>query len=264
MAFNVKSLFASRRGISFALNADSQLLKCLTDVGMPIFEGIPSQIVKLIQDHRHPHKVLSPDVVRAWLRQNQPYSIADIASAMKILEYVSADEQMDQLHGLPLFTCKDQTLRSLSTRDQTSAEYKKSLYIGTQKESALFDKHGELFLDIDQYPSIVVSRIQENIESMSASLNLEKFSLQSFDRYARQLVFSHPELDNNADIVDMSLCQVDFEWIQTLWSWFDTLNQSEVENVVQSLWLIPLEDGRRLRRACNILRRPLIVRSQRH
>lgn len=232
-----------------ASNLDSYLLKCLTEAGMPIFEGIPDKIVKLLKGEKHPHTILSPEVAREWLRNNQPYKIADITTAMKILEYVSSDEQMEQLHDLPIFVCKDQVLRSLQKKQQGNVGYKMSLYIGTQKESALFDKQGELFLDIDQYPSIVTSRIRDNINSISASLNLELFSPQSFDRYARQLLFSHLNLDTETDVIDMSLCQVDFDWIQKLWSWLDTMEQSEVENAVQSLWLIPLEDGKGLRKA---------------
>lgn len=231
------------------LDAHSLLLKCLTEVGMPIFEGIPMKIIKLLEEHGHPHRVLNPDVVRTWLRNNQHYSIPDIATAMEILEFVSADGQMEELYELPVFLCKDQTMRSLRKKEQHTQGYKDLLYIGTQEESALFDKQGELFLDLDQYPPIIVSRIQDNIQLISASLNLEMFSLQSFDRYARQLIFSHTKLDIRVDTVDMSSCQVDFEWIQSLWRWLDTLKTSEVENIVQSLWLIPLEDSQKLYKA---------------
>jgi hypothetical protein len=155
------------------------------------------------------------------------------------------------LFGLPLFACRNGTLRLLSKKDNTdtSDHFRERFYIGTADECALFDSNGELFLLIEQFPQIVATRIRNNISMMSASLNVELFSLQSFKRYMNDIIFSHPTLlQSKEESVQMSICNVDLEWIQELWSWLDTQDVAKVEKFVQELWLIPLEDGKTLRK----------------
>lgn len=231
---------------------DPQLLDCLNKLHMPIFADVPRTIITLIQRSQYPHSILTPEVVRVWLRQNlDPSNTLDIYMAMQLLEYISEDEEMDQLHGLPLFACRNGKLRSLSLKANGDKvdHFGTKFYIGTAEESALFDSKGELFFLIEKYPANVASRIRTHISRMSASLNLEMFSLQSFERYTRVL-FSHPSLANSkANIIQMSTCKVDLVWIQNLWRWLDTnQNVKQVEKVVQSLWLIPLEDGKSMHR----------------
>ena len=88
-----------------------------------------------------------------------------------------------------------------------------------------------------------VTRIRTNIAMMSTTLNLEIFNIYWFETYARDVLFSHQDLaENNADIIEMSLCKIDLAWIQKLWCWLDnTQHVMEVARVVRLLWLIPLE-----------------------
>lgn len=229
---------------------EQQLLNCLNKLGMPIFADIPDAIVSLIRRSQHSHTILSPKAVRIWLRQNSGViKTCDVSMAMHILEYVSGDEQMDQLYELPLFVCRNKMLRSLSqkSQDDNVGHFRSKLYIGTLQESALFDENGEHFLLIEKYPQTVATRIQTHISLMTAALNLEMFNLHCFEHYSHDVLFSHPSLNKTGkDIIEMSLCKVDVAWIQKLWDWLDTQSTKEVERVVQSLWLIPLEGGKRL------------------
>ena len=114
------------------------LLEYLTEVGIPIFVGIPHQIIDRLQANAHPCRLLTPGVVRDWLRNNQPYSISDIATSMKILEYVSGDEQMENCMVFPSFCAKTKLCDPLQ-KGPSCAKYKQSLYLGTQEELDLFD-----------------------------------------------------------------------------------------------------------------------------
>jgi len=217
------------------------LLDCLTNLRMPVFADIPDTIIGLLQKTPFPHRIVTPGEVRIWLRQNLKTCEPDMA--MRLLEYISEDEEMHQLFDLPLFLTKEGKLKSLSvTHDNT---FESKLYIGTPQESALFDPKGKLFLRIEDYPPDVVSRIRTRAPLMSASLNLEMFTLQSFERFTRSL-FAHPSLANRKpNIIPMSLCKIDLAWLQALWRWLDSNPDAKpVEKAVQSLWLIPLEGGK--------------------
>ena len=227
----------------------SELLVCFQDLGMPIFEEIPGKILNLVKRTQHPHFILNTEVARIWLRQYMIQNKVSLTTAITILEYISQDEQMDQLYDLALFACRNGKLRSLSKKGSNDDlnDFKTNLYIGTSEESGLFDEKGELFLMFDGYPPTVITRIRTNISMMSASLNLEKFSIHWFERYAQDVLFSHPDLGGNeADIISTSMCEKDMDWIQKLWNWLDTQHVTEVERVVSSLWLIPLEGGETL------------------
>jgi hypothetical protein len=231
---------------------EAQLLDDMNKLGVHIFAGIPHTIVKLIQRSKHPHKILTPETFRQWLREPDRVKKCDIPMAMRLLAYVSEDERMDQLYELPLFACRDMKLRSLRKTDQ-SGHFRTKLYLGTLEESTLFDKTGECFLKIETYPPKVSTRLRVHIKMMSASLNLEMFNLQSFQNYTRDILLSHPSLATTSADVLMSAFKVDLAWIQKLWNWLDTKDVNEVAKVVQSLWLIPLE-GQSLRKVSNCLR----------
>jgi hypothetical protein len=223
----------------------------------PSSPDIPDIFVNLIQKIQYPHSILTPETLRIWLRQNvtntKPY---DIPMAMRILEYISEDERMGQLYGLPVFATRNSSLQSLrlkSQRDSTD-DFRTKLYIGSLEEFSLFDGNGERFLLTEEFPRIVATRIQTHIAKISASLNLEIFSLQRFARYARDVLFLHmTPANSNEDTINLSSCKVDLARIQKLWNWLDTRNVKEAEKVVQSLWLVPLADGQSLRKVsiCN-------------
>lgn len=229
---------------------DPQLLQCLKNVGMPIFEDILQPIMTLIRHSHYPHTILTPAVLRGWLRQNLDVCRKlDIPSAMRILEYISGDDQMDQLVGIPLFVCRDENLRSLQKLDSDDniVDFRGKLFVGTLEESTLFDEQGMRFLALDRYPMIISDRIESYLKITPPVLNLERFNLYWFKYFSLDILFSSSSrVDNDLDTFDMSLSGANSDWIQKLWCWLDTQPLKEVESVVQSLWLIPLENGQQL------------------
>ena len=238
-------------GFLVAEKHERQLLKHLHDLSMPIFNDVPDKFIKLIQRNQYHHTLLTPSTVRSWLRESiKPTDIRDSSMAMDILEYVSKDEQMDQLYGLPLFTCRDGELRSLSTVGLAAGarKFTGGLYIGTTEEARLFDKDGEYFL-LEKYPSTISTRIQSHISTMSIVLNLEKFDLPVFERYTRDVLFADSNLiSSNVDVIEMWASGLQFSWIQRLWNWLDSKKVDDVMRAVESCWLIPLHDGQSLRK----------------
>ena len=177
---------------------DPQLLDCLNKLHMPIFADVPRTIITLIQRSQYPHTILTPEVVRVWLRQNlDPSNTSIYHMAMQLLEYVSEDER----DGSAIWSSfirvqkwKTPIPQQLKANGDKVDHFGTKFYIGTAEESTLFDSNGELFLLIEKYPANVASRIRTHISMMSASLNLEMFSLQSFERYTTDVLFSHPTL----------------------------------------------------------------------
>ena len=219
---------------------------------MPIFNFVPDSIIRLIKHIQCPHAILNPSTVRSWLRGNiKSNSISHIHIAMRLLEYVCQDGQIDQLYGLSIFLCRNGKLQSLSKIDQDGGvvKYNSRLYIGTQEESMLFDKNGELFLSVEKYPGPVQAALNAHISSMSVALNLTRFDLRTFACYMSDVLFSSQELSNSAaEAITMMSCGVDLTWIQNLWRWLDSMPVEVVSKSVQSRWLIPLEGRKRLRK----------------
>jgi hypothetical protein len=200
-------------GFIAAKELEVGLQHCLYRLGMPIFADIPDTFVNLIQECQYPHSILTPETLRIWLRQNvtntKPF---DIQMARRILEYISEDERMDELYGLPVFTTRNGSLQSLRLKTQRDSadDFRPKLYIGSLEESSLFDGNGEIFLPTEEFPRIVATRIQTHIATMSASLNLETFSLQCFPRYAGDVLFLHmTPANSNEDTINLSSCKVD-------------------------------------------------------
>lgn len=241
------------KGLIVAENHDETLLKCLQDLSMPIFKDLPSKLIKIIRRSRHSHVILNPHNVRLWLRQNVGSNIRDISVAFKLLEYVSQDEQIDQLYGLPLFVCRNRSMKALQRRvNKDDKDFRSRLYIGTLEESTLFDKKGELFLLTEDYPPTVLARMQVYLSSTSVTLNLENFNLYSFQCYVSSVLMADPSLEcNGNEIIKASLFNVDIAWIQKLWDWLDTKAANDIEDVVQSRRLIPLEGGESLHKVFN-------------
>lgn len=219
---------------------DSKLLNCLKGLDIPLLIGIPSAIIQLIRRGLRPYRLLSPDGLRTCLRGKLRATDINTETAMLLLEYLSQDEQMDQLYGFPIFPRRNGTLTALSKSVSGSIHYSRKLYIGTSEESALFDPNGEQFLCLERYPAIVSERIQSHISKMSAALNLEQFGLEAFRRYSQNILFGL-KFANAQDVIEMSSCGVDLTWIQKLWNWLDTKPVVTVATVVQGNWLIPLE-----------------------
>jgi hypothetical protein len=230
---------------------DPQLLSCLKQLSVPLLIGIPSTVVQLIRQSSHPHQVLTPAGLRAWLRGKLRPSNIDVSTAMVLLEYISSDEKMDQIYDLPLFARKNGSLASL-TKVTGDLPFNRKFYIGTAEESGLFDKNGDRFLSLERYPPKVAARIQSHISTISASLNLEQFGTEGFRRYAQEVLFDSKSAKTK-DVVELSACGADLAWIQQLWKWLDTKPIDAVAKVVQGSWLLPLE-GQTLRKVMVAIR----------
>src|SRR5271170_1323669 len=64
---------------------DLPAVDCLTKLGMPIFADVPSTIISLLQTSPFAHTILTPEVVRIWLRQNLgPNKTCDVEMAMQL------------------------------------------------------------------------------------------------------------------------------------------------------------------------------------
>ena len=210
---------------------------------MPIFDNVPEKLVRLIQDSQYLHTTLTPSTARKWLRGNITVgNILDIPTAMKILQYVSQDERMDQLYDLPIFACKDRKLRSLSKISANACTFSNNLYVGTPKESSLFDETGQLFLHLEEYPDTVLARIHTHIAKISTVLSLKRFDLPVFRRFALEVLFS--SFDENYDCIELASCGITLPWIQDLWHWMDAKPTEDVAEAVQSLCLIPVMGGK--------------------
>ena len=108
---------ALEMGFIVAQQLEPELLECFQNLGMPIFEEIPEGILNLVKRAKHPHSILNTEAARVWLRENIESNNFNTPMAMQILEYISQDEQMDQLYGLPLFACKNGSLQSLRQKE---------------------------------------------------------------------------------------------------------------------------------------------------
>jgi hypothetical protein len=232
------SYLALDQGFLIVEDHGPQFLSCLKDLKVPLFIGIPATIVQIIRHSSHPHQILSPSALRNWLRGKLVASSITNATAMTLLEYMSSDERMDQLFDLPLFPCRNGSLVSLQ-KIQGGVRFNNKFYLGTHDEAALFDENANRFLCLDHVPQQVTARIDSHIASMSISLNLERFGIPSFERYANDLLFGL-KLSKSKDS-EISAGSLDSGWLQRLWKWLDSNPVDKVAAVVQRLWLIPLQ-----------------------
>lgn len=232
------SYLALDQGFLVVEDHGPQFLSCLKGLKVPLLTGIPATIVQLIRHSPYPHQILSPSALRNWFRGRLVASSITEATAMMFLEYMSSDEQMDQLFDLPLFPCRNGSLISLK-KIPSGAKFNDKVYVGTYDEGALFDENADRFLCLDHVPQQVTARIESHITSMSASLNLERFGISSFERYAHDVLFGL-KLSKPKDS-EISAGGLDFGWLQRLWKWLDSKPVNMVAAVVQRLWLIPLE-----------------------
>jgi hypothetical protein len=231
---------------------DSILLQCLQELSIPLFGDIQNKIIELFQQSLHPYRTLTPASARIWLRKRLELENPKVSVAMYILKYTSDNEKMEQLFQLPVFLCRDGKLHSLKIRSKTPniERFKSKLYIGTEEEAAIFDRKGDTFLQLSNYNRIVSIRIQNHISQMSTVLNVDQFSLQMFADFAHDILFHQVLRSSSVDAVEMLLCGVDLAWVQKLWNWLDSKPLPNVAEAVNSLWLVPLEEGKLLQKVC--------------
>lgn len=228
------------------------LLDALQALSMPIIAGIPSQLIPQLLAREQTYISLDPKSVRKWFRKKlmrQPLLTLEHSTVMELLHFSMKDKNYVDLHGLPLFLCKDNHVRSLSVRavKPMSHGFNEALYVATTTEVNLFGANGSQFLDLALFPEEIAQQIQDNVESFSSLMTLDRFDLHSFRLYANDVLFSHVKDSTLHPEITISECDVEFTWIQNLWKWLDLHGHEKIERVVDQLHLIPLE-GNRLHR----------------
>ena len=212
------------------------LLNALQIFSMSIFNNVPDWIVRLIHQCGHSFQPLSPNTVRQWLRQQFSAGIGSeisTVSAIELLRYILSDKKYTDLHGLPLFLCRDGKLRALTNRPYNSIKsFDDALYVATDEELSLFSLDGSHFLD-DKICSI--PQIKTDLNTIRKFVNLGAFTLLSFRLYAQNHGF---------DSSDVTV--KDFNWIQRLWKWLDKHPVSKVLSAVENMYLIPLQSTPKL------------------
>lgn len=212
------------------------LLNALQIFAMPIFENVPKWIVTLVHNGHYSYQPLSPSNVRKWLRQQFSEGIGtDVGttSAIELLRYILVDKNYADIHGLPLFLCKDGKLRALTNHPYNSIKsFDNAIYVATHEESGLFAGDGSHFL-ADSVRTI--PQIKNDLNAIRKAVNLGAFTLSSFRLYAQKQGFESQ--DNALEIQAVK----DFSWIQRLWKWLDKHPTSEVRTAVENMCLIPLQ-----------------------
>ena len=222
------------------------LLDALHIYSMPIFDNIPQWIMRLLRPATYSYQRFSPGKVRHWLRLQllceQPSSGVrrdlPTSSALELLRYILNDKKYADLEGLPLFLCRDGTLRAVSKDPFSSIKrFGDALYVATEEEFTLFGGNGSQFLDesVCELP-----QVKNDINAIRKAVSLGPFNLSSFRLYARVKA-----LEAQDDSVEVE-CGVDFGWIQRLWKWLDKNSPADVRTVVERLNLIPLQSSAKL------------------
>ena len=162
------------------------------------------------------------------------------------------DKKYNEVDNLPLFPCRDRQLRALmpkSTRPRS--KFEDTLYISTEEEFVLFGGGGKQFLDLAVCHKNLAHQIEWDIDKLSAVLNLRRFDLDAFRLYARD----HGLLRDLsiADEIEMG-DTIDFTWLNRVWKWLDShAARDKVVNALDGLYLIPLQDSKKLHKVTIIV-----------
>jgi sacsin len=228
------------------------LLKALQPFSMPIFHKIPDRIVTLIRQGGYTYRPLSAGNVRHWLRQQFSAGFGtDKSSAIELLRYILVDRNYADLHSLPLFLCRDDKLRALSSHSHLSIKtFEDGFYVATEEEFQLFGGNGSQFLDesVCKLP-----QIKNDLNAIRKAVNLGVFTLSSFRLYARKRGL---EAQGNEFEIESA---ADFGWIQRLWKWLDKHSASDVRTAVEGLYLIPLQSSSKLHLVHSWIHKTLLI-----
>lgn len=234
-------LIPLKNGYVAKTSPKKELLDALHVVTMPVLDNIPSRLLKLIIPRRHLYTPLSPQSARHWLATKAVKELvaSQNATAFELLRFIVSDKAYIDLHGLPLFPCKDGTRRSLVKHVNTAVpKFGDAIYVATPEEIALFSGIGHNFLDIDALPADIAKQIRTDLDiRISPVVNLVKFDLDSFRLYAHDASFHDPTNGS------MEMEGLDFHWVQRLWRWLDSHDAENVAAVVDECYLIPLQGG---------------------
>jgi sacsin len=220
-----------------------KLLDALKLFSMPVFHGVPRRLISQIRTGSQTYTPLTPSAVRKWLRgkfESQHGTDLNIPTAIELLRFVLSDKIYTELHGLPLFPCKNGQIRSLTSRNTSSfVKFKDSIYVATDEEFKLFGAAGELFLDLSTCDKDVADQIKKDMVAISAAVNLRRFNLDSFRLYAQDQRLLKNHSTDGGFMMDNSL---DLDWINGVWRWLESRKgNDQVVSAVDAMYLIPLE-----------------------
>jgi hypothetical protein len=158
------------------------------------------------------------------------------AMATTLLRYVMSDNCYRDVYDLPLFYCRDGGRRAIGLRNESDV-----LYLGSQEVMDLFDDIPGKFIDLKVLSPDVHAQLERDIGTISKVLALERFGIEAFQAYATTRVSWHPsteELELPIDDFD-----IEYSWLEKLWKWLNKYETERVAEVVEDLFLIPLQDG---------------------
>ena len=231
------------------------LLDALKVFSIPVVNNVPVRLSSLVRNSKHPYTPLTPSSVRTWLRPrfwNLSPRHFSIQTAVELLKYILNDKKYNEVHNLPLFPCRDGQLRALMSRSTTPfSKFEDAFYICTEEEFLLFGGSGKQILDLSVCHKTLAHQIERDSDKISTVVNIRRFDLDVFRLYARD----HGLLRDQsiADDIEMS-GTIDFAWVNRVWKWLDSLGaRDKVANVVDGLYLIPLQDSKKLHKVIIIV-----------
>ena len=242
------------------------LLDALKALSIPVVNNIPGWLSSLIRNSKHPHTPLTPSSVRTWLRSslgNVPPCHLNIPSAVELLKYILNDKKYNEVHNLPLFPCRDGRLRALTSRSTTApSKFEDEFYISTEEEFLLFGGSGKQLLDLSVCHKTLAHQIERDIDKISAVVNLRRFDLDVFRLYARD----HGLLGDLPDTNDIDMSgTINFAWVNRVWKWLDSRGaKDKVANILDGLYLIPLQDSKKLYKVNFIVAALMVFRLSNH
>ena len=241
------------------------LLDALKVFSLPVVNKIPSWLIALIRTSNHHYKQLSPASVRTWIRgkfATLPPRALDIPTAAELLKYIVTDKKYNEVHNLPLFPCRDGQLRALVPRSTQPNKFEDTFYISVEEEFVLFGGNGKQFLDLSICHNILAHQIERDIDKISSVLNLRRFDLDAFRLYARDRGLLRDL--SIADDIEIS-GTIDFAWVNRVWKWLDSHGaRDKVAKVLNELYLIPLQDSKKLHKVFVIVATLIVLRLSNH
>lgn len=227
------------------------LLDALKIFSIPVINKIPKRLIPLICEAQFQDTQFTPPTIRLCLRdilKEGSVKEVTIATAVELLKYVLSDKMYFDHHDLPLFPCKDGKLYSLKLKTKVNnfTEFDDYFYISTPEEFTLFGGTGKQFLDLSVCHKDLANQIEEDIVTISKSLNLCQFNLSCFERYAREVGLLKDSKDPSDDPEIEMEGNIDFAWIEAVWKWLDSHRNEELALSLDGMYLIPLQESKKL------------------
>jgi sacsin len=247
--------------VAFYEEPSTALLCALNIFSIPVFNNLPRWQIQLLQGTSLPYQKLTPPVVRNRLRNTlstSPENPVSISTAVELLKYILSDECYGDCCDLPLFPCKDGKLYSLKWRTGAQfTEFTQAIYLSTPEEFVLFGGNGDKFLDLSVCHKDLARQFERDIKTISQSLNLREFSLDSFRLYAWDVGL----LKDKSDEMEIEMeGNINFAWVSRVWKWLNSYPERDISPYLGGLYLIPLQESNKLYKVRSTLSK-LISRS---